>query len=599
MTVVATLSMSAATAVSSQKVEKDGVTVEFLPSANAIAGEDVSLQFSLESSDGTTMTGLRPAAWLDARTADGTCKEKVQSFMSGSLRARPQVDLNTYYVITLNAEPSVAVIDPLLGFGGSKLLTAVTLQSPGVDWALSRDQRRLFVSMPLVNRVAVIDTEAWSVVKNLDTAFKPSRMILNGDRLWVTGEKAVTVIDTQSLSVAATIDTGRGLHQIAFGPEAKRAFVSNSVDGTVTVIDTVSLKKAGELKTGSMPAGIAYSSLSQSLYVADGVTGMISVIDPAAMTVIKVIEAKPGLNSVQFAPGGRWGFVTNGKENLVNIVDSSTNTIVTTAGEIGIAPDQVSFTDDYAYVRAAGADSVKMIRLSSLGKDKEANVAVFPAGQMPPNATGTVSFATAIVPAPEPRAVLVANPSDKLVYYYMEGMAAPMGNFSAAKRSPKAAMVVDRSLREREAGVYSINTRVPAPGTYDVAFFLGSPQIVHCFEMTVAPNPKQQTQVADTVTVEPRIEAKAIRAGQELEVQFRLTGANDQPRKDVKDVRALTFLAPGTWQKRIAAEHVSDGLYRVKFTVPEPGIYYVFVESQTLRLRVNESRPVIFEAIAP
>ena len=131
--VVAALSMSAATT-PPQQIERDGVSVEFLSSSGAVAGENVDLRFSLRGAGGTRLSGIRPAAWIDARTGDGTCKAKVQSFLAGSLRARPQVDLNTYYVITLNAEPSVAVIDPLLGFGGSKLLTAVTLQSPGVDW---------------------------------------------------------------------------------------------------------------------------------------------------------------------------------------------------------------------------------------------------------------------------------------------------------------------------------------------------------------------------------------------------------------------------------------------------------------------------------
>jgi YVTN family beta-propeller protein len=598
LAVVAALSTSAAT-IPSQQIERDGVSVEFLPSANAVAGEDVDLRFALRGADGSRLSGVRPAAWLDARTGDGTCKDKIQSFMAGSLRARPQVDLNTYYVITLNVEPSVAVIDPLLGFGGSKLLTAVTLQSPGVDWALSSDQRRLFVSMPLVNRVAVIDTESWSVVKNVETAYKPSRLVMQGGQLWVATEKAIDVVDTKNLDVTATIAVGRGSHQIAFGPDAKRAFVTNGLEGTLSVIDAASLKKVADVKTGTTVAGVAFSPLGNALYAIDGKAGTIAVVDAGSLKVTKTIEAKPGLNSVQFAPGGRWGFVTNGKENVVHVLDSSTSAIVTTATDVGIAPDQVAFTDDFAYVRAAGSDQVKMIRLADLGKEKEANMATFPAGQMPPAAAETVSFAAAIVPAPEPKAVLVANPADKLVYYFMEGMAAPMGNFSASKRTPKAALVLDRSLRESEPGVFSIRTKVPAPGTYDVAFFLNDPRVVHCFEMSVAPNPQQQEAADLAVTVEPRIAAKAIRAGQELEVQFKLTSAKKKEPRDAKDVRALAFKAPGTWQKRIAADALGDGMYRVKFTVPEPGIYYVFVESQTLRLRVNESRPVIFEALAP
>lgn len=593
--VAAALTMSAA-AVPPQSFEKDGIAVEFRPPSGVIAGQDVDLRFALRGADGSSLSNVRPAAWLDARTGSGTCKEKIQSFMAGSLRARPQVDLNTYYVITLNAEPSIAVIDPLLGFGGSKVLTAVTLQSPGVDWALSSDQRRLFVSMPLVNRVAVVDTETWDVVANVETAFKPSRMTLDHDRLWVATEKAVTVIDVKSLEVAATIPVGRGMHQIAFNAGGARAFVSNGLDGTLSVIDVASMKKIADVKTGTTVNGLAFSTLSNAMYAADGTAGRIAVVDAGSLQVAKSIEAKPGLNSVQFAPGGRWGFVTNGKENVVDVVDSSTSAIVTTATGIGIAPDQIAFTDDFAYVRAAGSDQVRMIRLADLGKSKDANIATFPAGQLPPAASETVSFAQAIVPAPEPKAVLVANPADKLIYYFMEGMAAPMGNFSASKRTPKAAMVLDRSLRESEPGVFSIRTSVPAPGTYDVAFFLNDPRVVHCFELTVAPNPQQQEAADLAVTVEPRIEAKAIRAGQELEVQFRLTSAKKKEPRDAKDVRALAFKAPGTWQQRIAAEPLGDGLYKVKFTVPDAGIYYVFVESQTLRLRVNDARPVIFEA---
>ena len=123
---------------------------------------DALLRFAIRAADGTPLTGVRPAAWIDAKGAV-PCRDKIQSFLGGTLRARPSVDLNSYYIVTLNIEPSIAVIDPLLGFGGSKLLTAITLQSPGVDWVMSPDQKRIFVAMPLVNRVAVSDTEPLSL----------------------------------------------------------------------------------------------------------------------------------------------------------------------------------------------------------------------------------------------------------------------------------------------------------------------------------------------------------------------------------------------------------------------------------------------------
>jgi YVTN family beta-propeller protein len=591
-----------------QKIERDGVTVEFL-GGEPKAGEDVTLRFSVRAEDGTRIGGVRPAAWIDARLpSSGTCREKIQSFLGGTLRARPVVDLNSYNIITLNVEPSVAVIDPLVGFGGSNLLTAVTLLSPGVDWALTRDQRRVFVSMPLVNRIAVIDTEKWEVVQNIETAFRPARLLLDGDeRLWVThhneraADPSLSVIDTQSLHVIATLATGRAPHQLLFTPDGKRALVTNGSEGTVSVVDPVKRVKLGDVPTGPAPAGIALSPLSAAAYVIDGDDGTISVIDPKAQQVRTRIAAKPGLNSIQFAPGGRWGFVTNGKDNVVYVIDSATAKIVTTATDVGQEPDQIAFTDDFAYVRAAGSDQVKMIRLAALGNDVNANIATFPGGQIPPAAAETVSFAPAIVPAPEPKAVLVATPADRLVDYYTEGMAAPMGNFRAARRSPKAAMVLDRSLRESEPGVFTIRTRVPAAGTYDVAFFLNAPRVVHCFDLAVKEDPSaRRAEGPGEVAIETILDDKPIVAGEELEVRFRLSDAGTHaPHRNVPDVRALAFLTPGTWQKRFAAEPAADGTYRVKLPVPKAGIYYVFLESHSLQLKFNAGRPLIFEAVAP
>jgi DNA-binding beta-propeller fold protein YncE len=607
LTLVAALSTSAAT----QKLDKDGLSVEFLQPEAVIEGKDATLRFAIRAADGTPLAGVRPAAWIDAK---GTvaCRDKIQSFLGGTLRARPSVDLNTYYILTLNAEPSVAVIDPLLGFGGSKLLTAVTLQSPGIDWVMSPDQKRLFVAMPLVNRVAVIDTESWEVVKNIDVGTKPTRLVLNVGRasarlvglkpdlrslsLWVLSETSAAVIDPDSLAVVDSLHIGQGRHDIVF--DDTRAYVSSS---------------KGDDKLLVAADALAYSPLSKSVFALDTASGTAWKVedrqycrsgahgaqDRQDCQSSTRIEAKPGITSLTFAPGGRWGFLTNPKENAVHVLDASTAKIVTTAEGVGASPDQIAFTDDFAYVRAAGSDQVKMIRLSSLATDPEVSLAQFPAGQLPPAAAKTESFAAAIVPAPEPKAVLVANPADRTVYYYMEGMAAPMGTFVAKGRSPKAVLVLDRSLKEAEPSVFSIRTRVPAAGTYDVAFFLNDPRVVHCFELTVAEDPNAPRKaVKRAVKIEPLLEPREIRAGEEVEFKFRLSDPGTKELyRGVRDVRALAFLAPGTWQKRIAAQPDGEGIYRVRLTVPESGIYYVFLESPSLELPINKGRPMIFEVL--
>jgi len=239
-----------------QKIVKDGIEIEFTaeaPTSKAglTAGEDAVFRFKIrDTTSKTPLSGVRPAAWVAQRERPGApgpdqCRAKVESFLQGSMRSRPDVDLNTYYLLTLNEEASLSVIDPLLGFGGSKLLTLVLLKSPGDDWVLSNDRLKLFVSMPRINQVAVVDTATWKVIANVDAGVKPAKLALQPDEkyLWVTNESGVTAIDTSTLKPTKQIRTGLGTHEIAFGADNKFAFVTNRSDGTLSVISVPKLKK--------------------------------------------------------------------------------------------------------------------------------------------------------------------------------------------------------------------------------------------------------------------------------------------------------------------------------------------------------------------
>lgn len=589
-----------------QRIVREGIAVEFnvAPVASATAkdkptevteAEDASVSFKVtDTATGTPVTGLNISAWMTLREgerpadADKICREKVQTFMQGSLRARPDVDLNTYYVLALNKEANISVIDPLLGFGGSKLLTLTLLRSPGDDWVLTSDRKRIFVSMPFVNQVAVVDTTTWKVVNNIDTGVKPTRLALQPDEkyLWVgtdglndTETSGVSVIDTTELKKVADIQTGAGHHEIAFSLDNRYAFVTNRNASTLSVVDVQKLAKLTDIKTGASPVSMAVSPLSKAVYVVSERDGAMVVVDSQSHKILTRIDARPGLRAVRFAPGGRYGFVLNPSENSVQIFDAANNRLLNET-KVGKAPDQVSFTSAFAYIRSAGSEEVSMIRLSTIGK--ELDITRFPGGQLAPQNAEVTSLADVIVPAPEGNSVLVANPADKQIYYYTEGMAAPMGNFQNYRREPKSVMIVDRSLREATRGVYSTTVKLPRSGNYDVAFLSDSPRIVHCFEASARQNPvlKRERQVA--LRIEHLIKEKTIRAGEDVRLRFKLYDTEtNQPKDGLKDVRVLIFLSPGIWQKRDYAKAVGEGVYEVTFNVPQSGIYMVFVESQS------------------
>lgn len=586
-----------------RKIVKDGVEIEFTvepPSTTSksdgvMAGTDAIFRFKIRDiATKTPLSGIKPAAWVSQRERRGPpgpdqCRAKVESFLQGSLRSRPDVDLNAYYLLALNDEASISVIDPLLGFGGSKLLTLVPLKSPGDDWALTSNRSKLFVSMPLINQVAVVDTTTWKVISNIDTGAKPKRVALQPDEkyLWVANESGVTVIDTATLKVAEQIATGAGYHDIAFGNDNKFAFVSNREDGTLTVINVAKLKKLKDVKTGAPASALTFSPLSKALYVTNDVAGSITVVDSASHEVLASIAAKPGITSVRFAGGGRWGFAPNPKQSIVYIFDASTNRLVHEEA-IADGPDQIAFSDNFAYVRALGTEQVSAIRLATLGG--KLDVVKFPGGQNAPSSSRVFpASADAFVPAPEPGAMLIANPADKMIYYYSEGMAAPMGNFQNYRRVPRAVKVVDRSLREESLGVYSTTARMPKEGIYNVSLLVDSPRVVHCFEAVAVSNPDIRPDAKTALRIEYLNKDATFNVGEESKIRFRLHDTKtNKPNSKLDDVGVLVFLSPGMWQERKIARAVGDGVYEVSVNLPETGVYLVFVESPSQRVVYRE-----------
>ncbi|HEV8430195.1 MAG TPA: YncE family protein [Pyrinomonadaceae bacterium] len=587
-----------------QKIVEQGIAIEFAADpqtsgAKLRAGEDVNIKFKVtDTNTGTPVKGLALSAWLSLRegekVADATqCHAKIQSYLTGSMRARPDVDLNSYYILALNKSPDISVIDPLLGFGGSKLLTLVMMKSPGEDWVLTKDREQLFVTLPLVNQIAVIDTRSWKVASYIDTGIKPTSIALQSDQkyLWIGNdgengkESGVTVIDTGSLKVAAQIATGTGRHEIVVSSDNQFAFISNREGGTVSVIDVAKLAKVKDIKVGPNLVSLASSELSKAIYAVSETDGSVAVIDTKG-EVLTRIKTTPGSRSIRFAPGGRYGFVVNTTGNTVNIFDTASNRLLHEV-KVGKAPDQVIFSDTFAFVRSLEIETVAMIRLSTIAN--EIDVTDFPGGQGIPAEGSAPVRANALVPAPEGNAVIVANPVDRVLYYYSEGMAAPMGNFQNYRREPLAVAIVDRSLQETTPGVYQTTVKLPASGHYDVAFLTDSPSIFHCFETTAETNPLLKEDRAVALRIEHTNKERELSVGQNFSLRFKLIETKTNKTKvDLKDVRVLTFLAPGTWQRRDIAKPLGDGNYEVNLNVPESGVYMVFVESTSMGVRYRD-----------
>jgi YVTN family beta-propeller protein len=229
---------------------------------------------------------------------------------------------------------------------------------------------------------------------------------------------------------------------------------------------------------------VAWSALANAAYVVSD--GAVFVLDPKQSKPRAIISAVAGTTRIRFASGGRLGFIVNPSKDSVYILDTAINQIVQTA-IVEAEPFEVTFSESLAYIRHLQSETVLMIPLAAVGTaGAQVTVADFPGGQRGFGATGIAPLpADGIVGTPSGDAVLVTNPADQQIYFYREGMAAPMGSLSAYSHVPRATLVVDRTLRETKPGHYETTATMPKPGVYDVSLFVDSPRIISCFQVTV------------------------------------------------------------------------------------------------------------------
>jgi YVTN family beta-propeller protein len=598
-----------------QRTVKGGIAVEAriepLGSGRELR-EDTDVAVRLRITDANTgqpLGGLQPAAWLDLDKAGPTpgCKESVEELVAGSLLRRPAVDLNAYFVLALNEDATVTVVDPLFGFGGTKLLAMVDLLSPGEDWALTADQKRLFVTQPEAGRVAVVDTASWKIESQVDAGPRPTRTALqpDGAYLWVgldapAAESGVAVVDARTLRPVARIATGAGPHEIALSDDNRFAFVTNRDADTLSVIDVQSLRKLADVATGSRPVSVAWSSLARAAFVAHEGDGRIVAVDGATRAVRARLTAAPGLTQIRVAPNGRLAFAVNPANDSLYVVDTAADRIVQ-SGTVLRQPDQVTFSADLAYVRYRGSETVQMFPLQKVGEEgKPLTAADFPGGQHPFGGGRRSSPAAGIVRAPGGPAVLVANPSDKAIYYYKEGMAAPMGQFQNYGREPRAVLVVDRSLHERTtAGTYETVARLSLPGRYTLALFLDSPKVVECFPVQVAVDPQReaQRQREKPARLEPLLDRATVTVGERVTLRFRLLDPRtSEPLEGVQDATVLIYQTVHNGQQRLQARAEGKGIYSVSFTPEQPGSYVARVESLSQHLPFHLSPQMVLQA---
>ena len=115
-----------------------------------------------------------------------------------------------------------------------------------------------------------------------------------GQRLFVSHETQVEVIDLASNSANAKITDTPGVHGIALADDSGHGFISNGRASTVTVFDLKTLALISQVPTGKKPDAIVYDPSTHRVFAMNGGSDSSTVIDAVNAKVVGTIALGGG-----------------------------------------------------------------------------------------------------------------------------------------------------------------------------------------------------------------------------------------------------------------------------------------------------------------
>ena len=178
-----------------------------------------------------------------------------------------------WYVAGLFGEDGLALLDLwhpergakriLAGYGKGETPLPVYKMPHLRGWAIANGHAYL----PAIgrNEVLVVDTRTWREVGRVAVAGQPVFVMArpDGRQVWVNfafpDNGNVQVIDTESLTVARTLEPGRAVLHLEFTPRGEAVWISARDDHRVVVYDTATLQPVATLAADS-PSGIFFTA---------------------------------------------------------------------------------------------------------------------------------------------------------------------------------------------------------------------------------------------------------------------------------------------------------------------------------------------------
>lgn len=221
------------------------------------------------------------------------------------------------------------------------------------------------------NNVSVIDTATDAVLATIAVGLGPYGVTVSPDatRVYVANYagNSVSVINATNNSVLATVPIATRPYGLAISPDGRHVYVVAYYSNTVSVIDTATNTVTATIPVGQRPHGVVVSRDNKRVYVANYATNDITVIDATLNSVAATIALPANSNPFGLAQtlDSSKLYVTGWSSNAVYVVDTASKSVTATI-PVGIRPVSVAVTPDASRVyvsnyRGIGVTTVSVI----------------------------------------------------------------------------------------------------------------------------------------------------------------------------------------------------------------------------------------------
>jgi gliding motility-associated-like protein len=278
----------------------------------------------------------------------------------------------------LNDTPGIGLAAS--GTGNIPAFTAVNTTSSAITATITATPRSSGFAYIVSdnNTVSVVNTITNSIIATIPVGTNPVGVSVSADgsRVYITNSlsNTVSVINTATNAVIATVPAGINPFGISVSPDGSRVYVANSISNTVSVINAATNTVTATIPVGQFPIGISVSPDGSSVYVTNAVANSISVINTATQAVTATIIVGSETYGVAFSPDGSRAYVSNSRGNAVSVINTATNLVIATI-PVGTYPTGISVSPDGTRVYVANLQSSNISVINAVTNTVTASIA--------------------------------------------------------------------------------------------------------------------------------------------------------------------------------------------------------------------------------